>query len=263
MNERKTIDTINGHEIDLSSAYEFLEQGKIINAVQFVKEQSGISLKEAKEYVDRLKRDSGITETVNPAPKNPWDESIEDYPKKHSGHVLKRLFSEHKDISNHSFLHKLFSIVGLWAVWGSIYGVTHIPTIRQAIINFVAENYTVDWLAFWADIILNDLKYLAIIFMIGSIVILAGKQKYSGLKIYNQGIGFLKAKTNEEIYVPYEEINLDYGKWQSCVRIECKRLKIREQIYFKDFSQPDVMVNNLERFAIWGIHTEGKEPGRP
>lgn len=169
----------------------------------------------------------------------------------------KRLFSEHKDISNHSFWHKLLSILGMWAVWGSIYGVTHVPVVRQAIINFVAENYTVKWLTFWADILLNDLKYVAIIFLIGSIVILVEKQKYSGFKIYDQGIGFLKAKTNEELYAPYEEIVLDYGKGQSSIRIECKRMKLKEQFYFKDFSQPDVMLNNLERFAIWGIHTEG------
>lgn len=262
MYERKTIDIINGHEINLTSTYIFLEQGKIMDAIQYIREQSGISLKEAKEYVDKLKKESGIAETENAAPRNLWDENTEDDAVEYNHYASKKLFSEHKDISDHSFLHKLLSILGMWVIWGSIYGITHVPAIRQAIINFVAENYTVDWLTFWSKIILNDLKYIAIIFLIGSVVILAGKQKYNGLKIYNQGIGFLKANTNEELYAPYEEINLDYGKGQSSVRIECKPLKIREQFYFKDFSQPDVMLNNLERFAKWGIHMEGKKQGR-
>lgn len=261
MNERKTIDTINGHEINLSSAYEFLEQGKIINAIQFVKEQSGISLEEAKEYVERLKAKSGILETGYVAPENMVDENIMDRPVDYNNQQLKKLFSEHEDISKFSWKTKVLSLFGIWLFWGAIWGITHVPGIRDAIIQFVAENHTVDWLTFWADIILNKLQYTAIIFVFASIGILLEKQKYCGLKIYNWGIGFLN-KAGEELYAPYEEINLDYGKGQSSVRIECKPLKIREQFYFKDFSQPDVMLNNLERFAKWGIHMEGKKQGR-
>lgn len=262
MIERKTIDMINGHEVNLSSVYEFLEHGNSINAIQFIKEQSGISLKEATEYVDRLKTELGISEAIHTISETISDETTMDWPEDYKGQHPKKLFSEHKDISNYSFLHKLLSILGMWAVWGSIYGITHVPSIRQTIINFAAENYTVDWLTFWTDIVLNDLKYIAIFFLIGSVAILIGKQKYSELKIYNQGIGFLRLKTGEELYAPYEEIKLDYTKGQTGVWIESKRLKIREQFYFKDFSQPDVMENNLERFAIWGIHTDGRKPGR-
>lgn len=51
MYERKTIDSINGHEINLTSTYIFLEQGKIMDAIQYIREQSGISLKEAKNML--------------------------------------------------------------------------------------------------------------------------------------------------------------------------------------------------------------------
>lgn len=170
--------------------------------------------------------------------------------------LAKEMFSEHKDISKYSWKSKVSSLFGMWLFWGIIFGITHVSVVREAIIQFVEENYTVDWLTFWADILLNKLQYVALVFVFGSIVILMSQQKYTTLKIYNQGIGFIVKKTGEELYATYEDINLNYGKWQSSVWVECKRLKIREQFYFKDFSQPDVMENNLERFAVWGPHLD-------
>lgn len=165
------------------------------------------------------------------------------------------LISEHKDISNHSIKRKLLTILEMWIFWGFLYGGTHIPAVRDTIIRFVEENNMVHWLVFWSGIILYDLLYVGIIFLIGSIIILVSRKKYSGLKIYEEGLGFLR-KNGQEEYASYQELNLNYGKWKSSVRIECKRLNISEQLYFKDFSQPDVMETNLLHRGVWGAYVQ-------
>ena len=257
MDNRKTKDIIDGHEVDLCTVYQLLGQGESVKAIKIVMEQSGIGLKEAKKYVDQLKEETGIYESVTnekPREKEFENEDMWNDAERYHEKPLKRLVSEHHDISDHSLKRKVLTIIEMWAFWGVIYGVTHVPVVREAIINFVEANNTVHWLSFWSDILLNDLLYVAVIFLIGSIAVLMGKQKYNGLKIYNQGMGFLNAKDGQEQYATYEEINLNYGKGKSSVRIECKKMKINEQFYFKDFSQPDIMENNLERFGTWGVH---------
>ncbi|MDD3141425.1 MAG: hypothetical protein PHX08_21010 [Lachnospiraceae bacterium] len=250
MDETKIVDVINGIEVDLSLVYRFIEQDKSIDAIKFIMEQSGIGLKEAKDYVDRLRQEKREV-IANNAESDGHDYTETSGSPNSNGECLKELHSHHKEKSKHPILSKVVRLLAIWGFWGAVYGVTHIPVVRESIIRFVEENSTVDWLRFWSDIILNDLHYIAIINLCGSVVIIMQKKKFSAIKIYNQGLGFIYIKTGEEIYADYGEIRIYYTRGDVCIK--CKKLKVDERFKFDDFTMPDVMKNNLERFAKWNL----------
>jgi hypothetical protein len=83
----------------------------------------------------------------------------------------------------------------------------------------------------------------------GTIITLRKKHPFVKINIYNTGIGFMD-KDGGEKYLDYEKIKLGYGKMQQSVTLELLEDKKTSYDYaWKEFTQCDVLRNNLERYS--------------
>lgn len=162
------------------------------------------------------------------------------------------LVSSHKlNMSAYEGWGKWKGVIGGWAVFLAVYLVTRIPAVQQAMTGF-AESMHVDWVTSTVNFLINGLIWLALALAIGTVMIWRRKQRFSEIRIYKDGIGFVT--DGREQRVRHEQVRFSYGSMQASVFIECGVLGIPLADYqWKDFSQADVFRNNLERYANWDL----------
>jgi hypothetical protein len=159
--------------------------------------------------------------------------------------------SVHKLVSDYSVKARLKKVIIGWIIFIFIYAGTRLHIVQDAMINF-ADKMTVDWVTSVVGFIIKGLWLFLIPLVIGTVITFVKKQTFDELIIYTTGIGFGDKKNGEVQYVPYESIKLSYGKMQNSFWIETKVIPIKLTEYgWGEFSQPDVLKNNLQRYGTW------------
>ena len=98
--------------------------------------------------------------------------------------------------------------------------------------------------------LIDGFPWVAIILVISSIVTLLRSQPFDAIRIYTDGIGFLK--NGEERKVPHQQTLVAFGKMRQSVWIESEALGIKNYYYYwNEFSDSDVFRSNLEQYANW------------
>jgi hypothetical protein len=147
--------------------------------------------------------------------------------------------STHNLTSDYSIKGKLKDLIIGWTVYLVFMIVTGIPEIRNILLQTKS-------LAFLAS---NFWYFFAIPMIAGTIITLRKKHPFVKINIYNTGIGFMD-KDGVEKYLDYGKIKLGYGKMQQSVTLELLEDKKTSYDYaWKEFTQCDVLRNNLERYS--------------
>ncbi|MDR0501341.1 MAG: hypothetical protein LBG97_08915 [Coriobacteriales bacterium] len=151
----------------------------------------------------------------------------------------KNQVSSHSLKSDYSIKGKIKDAIIGWVIYFAFLFVTRIPEIS----NLLLQTETFAFLT-------SDLWYFFAVFMIaGTIITLVKKHPFVKLNIYNTGVGFVD-KGGIEKYLDYEKIELSYGKMQESITIELIEDKKTSYDYaWKEFTQPDILRNNLERYG--------------
>jgi len=164
----------------------------------------------------------------------------------------REVISVHDLQSDYSIKGKLKRIIIGWCVFLIIFGVTRLPSVQATLLNIQSDlGRSVEWVASAIDFILNGFIFISIPMIIGTILTLRQKHSFKELHIYKEGIGFVS--NDGEKFAPYDKVELSWGKMQQSFDIGCKELEIKANDYgFKEFSQPDVLANNLKRYSSIG-----------
>lgn len=147
--------------------------------------------------------------------------------------------SSHNLKSDYSIKGKIKDLIIGWIIYLVFLFVTRIPEIS----NLLRQTKTFAFLAsnFW--------YFFAVLMIAGTIITLLKKHFFVKINIYNTGMGFVD-KDGMEKYFDYEKIKLFYGKMQESIIIELfEDKKISYTYAWKEFTQPDVLRNNLERYG--------------
>ena len=162
----------------------------------------------------------------------------------------RELISSHDLQSDSSIKGKLKRIIIGWCIFLVIFGVTRIPSLQATLLNF-ESNLGVEWVTNIVDFIINGFLFIAIPMILGTILTLRAKHSFKELRIYKEGIGFVG--NDGEKFAPYNQIELSWGKMQESFYIGCKELEIKTNDYgFGEFTQSDVLMNNLKRHSNLG-----------
>ncbi|MDR3314936.1 MAG: hypothetical protein LBS98_00415 [Coriobacteriales bacterium] len=163
----------------------------------------------------------------------------------------KTLVSTHLLHTDYGAKGKLIRIVIEWVVFIAIFLVAKIPSVQSALLGF-AESVTVRWVTSSVGFVIGWFWVFIIPLLIGTIVTIVRKQTFNELRIYDTGIGFFNSKNQTERFADYANIQLSLGKMQEGVWIESKAASVKLFEYgWREFSQPDVLRNNLERYGTW------------
>jgi hypothetical protein len=147
--------------------------------------------------------------------------------------------STHNLTSDYNIKGKLRDLVIGWIIYLVFLIVTRIPEVKSVLLqtkslSFLASN-------FW--------YFFVIIMITSTIITLVKKHPFVKINIYNTGIGFVD-KMGVEKYLDYGKVKLGDGKMQQSVTIEL--LEDKKTLYdyaWKEFTQSDVLKNNLERYS--------------
>jgi len=157
-----------------------------------------------------------------------------------SVHVLK---------SDYSMSGKLKSVIIGWCIFLVIFAVTRVPSVQMILLNIQSDlGRSVEWVGSAVNFILNGLVYIFIPMVIGTVITLMKKHPFQSINIYENGIGFINGEA--ERFQTYDKLNLSWGKMGQSFYIDCKELGIKGNDYgFGEFSQSDVLMNNLKRYS--------------
>ena len=162
----------------------------------------------------------------------------------------REMISSHDLQSDYSIKGKLKRIIIGWCIFLVIFGVTRVPSLQAVLLDF-ESNLGVEWVTSSINFIINGLIFVFIPMIIGTILTLRAKHSFKELCIYKEGIGFVE--NDGEKFALYNQIELSWGKMQESFYIGCKELEIKTNDYgFGEFSQPDVLMNNLKRYSNLG-----------
>lgn len=157
----------------------------------------------------------------------------------------KNLVSQHKLLTDYSKKAQIKKIILGWVIFLIILAVTRVPEVQIFIIKYAKSS---------ANFIINGLKFVTIPMIIGTVVMYRNKQLFDELALYNTGIAFINTKSDFQCYVEYLDIALSYGKMQQSFYITAKEAGISMKEYaWSEFTQADVLRNNLERYGDWRI----------
>jgi len=158
------------------------------------------------------------------------------------------LVSTHILQSDYSKKGRIKGIIIGWAIFLVIFIISRLPNIQQVLqevqVNWEQE---VEWLGSTAKFIRNGLWVFFVPLTIGTILRLREKRPFQSLNLYKEGIGFIC--DGNERFCDYAEIEISLGSMAQSFYITCKSLGIKGTSYgFGEFSQSDVLKNNLRRF---------------
>lgn len=158
--------------------------------------------------------------------------------------------SEHSvDMSQYSGVGKIKVLLVPWAAYLILLVITRVPEVQAALLNF-SETMQVTWVDNIVKFLIDGFPWVAIILVISSIVTLLRSQPFDAIRIYTDGIGFLK--NGEERKVPHQQTLVTFGKMRQSVWIESEALGIKNYYYYwNEFSDSDVFRSNLEQYANW------------
>ena len=166
-----------------------------------------------------------------------------------------KLVSKHiLDASQYVGKGKWKGVIQGWVVFLIIYGITRIPNVQQAMLDFANSMKGVAWLSSGVNFIIHSLWIIAILLVIGTLITWKEKQPFMELQIYEDGIGFVTMFGKLE-RVEHNKVYFHYGKYQKTIFIDCAVLGISaHNIPWEYFSQADVLHKNLERYANWNMN---------
>ena len=162
----------------------------------------------------------------------------------------RNLISTHTLQSDYSKKGKLKTIIIGWCIFLIIFIITKLPNVREILLNIQSSDtvQSVEWVESLVNFILNGLWVLFIPFVIGTVITLKKKHPFQSLNIYETGIGFVC--DGKEKFSAYSNMKLSFGSMQQSVNITCKEAEIKGNEYgFGEFSQSDVLLNNLKRYS--------------
>lgn len=164
---------------------------------------------------------------------------------------MKELKSEHQLLTDYSIKARIKSIVIVWIIFSIFVIITRLPILQTKMINF-SDNMGVDWVTSSINFIIKGIWIFFIPLFIGTIITIKKKIDISNIRLYNTGIGFINNKGIEE-FISYSEMKLSYGSMQQSVFIEIrsKNINLNHDFAWKEFNEPDIFRNNLERFGTW------------
>lgn len=164
---------------------------------------------------------------------------------------MKELKSEHQLLTDYSIKARIKSIVIVWIIFGIFVIITRLPILQTKMINF-SDNMGVDWVTSSINFIIKGIWIFFIPLFIGTIITIKKKIDISNIRLYNTGIGFINNEGIEE-FISYSEMKLSYGSMQQSVFIEIrsKNINLNHDFAWKEFNEPDIFRNNLERFGTW------------
>ena len=163
----------------------------------------------------------------------------------------KNLISTHRLVSDHSIKGKMKSLITGWSIFLLILIVTQLPPVKSAMLRF-SESVDINWVTSAVNFVINYFWILGIAMISGTIVTLLKKSTFDTIRVYDTGIGFWDSENENERYADYSDIKLSYGKMRQSFWVEAKSISLKLTDYgWKEFSQPDVLQNNLERYGKW------------
>lgn len=103
-----------------------------------------------------------------------------------------KLVSKHiLDASQYEGKGKWKGVIQGWVVFLIIYGITRIPNVQQAMLDFANSMKGVAWLSSGVNFIIHGLWIIAILLVIGTLIKWKEKQPFMEIQIYEDGIGFV------------------------------------------------------------------------
>jgi hypothetical protein len=129
---------------------------------------------------------------------------------------------------------------------------TRLSAVQDAPLQFKTWA-AANWAKSSARFIIIAAPWLCIIPVnIGIKIILRKRRALYKLRVYETGLGFLYANSEGESYADFSKIKLRYGKMRESFYIEAPDISIKPSEYsWGEFTQPDVLQNNLERYGKW------------
>ncbi|SFG46302.1 hypothetical protein [Prevotella sp. KH2C16] len=159
--------------------------------------------------------------------------------------------SHHLNRGSYEGIGKWKGVIQGWIVFLAIYLITRIPAVQGAMTGF-ADWAVADWVKSGVPFIINYWLWLGLPMLIGTVMVWRKKMPFTELRVYPDGIGFVI--NGRESFVPHEQVYFSYGSMHESLWIGCGVLGIsRASHLWQDFSQPDVLENNLQRYANWDI----------
>jgi hypothetical protein len=151
--------------------------------------------------------------------------------------------STHNLTSDYSIKGKLKTLIIGWIIYLIILIIPRITEVQNVLFK-ISKDFAFLTSNFW--------YFFMILMITGTIITLVKKHPFIKINIYNTGIGFIDKNGLEE-YFDYEKIKLAYGKMRQSLTIELLEDKKTSYDYaWREFTQADVLKNNLERYSQLG-----------
>ena len=105
----------------------------------------------------------------------------------------KTFLSSHKLVTDYSLKGKIKRIVIGWVIFWVIFGITKIPAVQTAMLDF-AKSVNVDWVTSNVNFIINGFWVFSIGMVVFTIYDLVKKQVFDEMRLYDTGVGFFDSK---------------------------------------------------------------------
>jgi hypothetical protein len=150
--------------------------------------------------------------------------------------------SNHTLKTDYSITGKLKTIIIGWGIYLFFLITTRIPEIQKILLQ-ISSSFSFLTNQFW--------YFICIPMGMGTIRTLMKKHPFTKINIYDTGVGFIDENGIEK-YLEYSKIKINYVKRKQSFIMELQNeTKIIFEYGWSEFSQPDVLRNNLERYGTW------------